>query len=197
MLVNRRCGSLPAVLIDNLEGVRLALEHLRALGHRTIAYVGGPATSWSNRARLTAARAIVAEHPTPSLVDLGSFQPYVSGGIAAGDLLIASGASAALAYNDLVAFGLLDRLKQRGVQVPDEISVVGVDNIPMSALSLTGADQRRHPAGQLRARRSGRARVPAAAPRPAAHPPPRPVVPLVVRDSTAPRRSSESLRDTA
>ena len=135
VLVNRQCGSLPAVLIDNLEGVRLALGHLRALGHRTIAYVGGPATSWSNRARLTAARAIVAEHPDTELVDLGSFQPYVSGGVAAGDLLIASGATAALAYNDLVAFGLLDRLKQRGVAVPDEISVVGVDNIPMSALS--------------------------------------------------------------
>ena len=135
VLVNRRCGTLPAVLIDNLEGVRLAMAHLRALGHRRIAYVGGPATSWSNGVRVAAARAIVGEHPDTELVELGSFQPYVSGGVAAADLLIASGATAVLAYNDLVAFGLLDRLHHRGVNVPGDISVVGVDNIPMSALT--------------------------------------------------------------
>lgn len=197
VLVNRRCGSLPAVLIDNLEGVRLALEHLRALGHRTIAYVGGPATSWSNRARLTAARAIVAEHPDTELVDLGSFQPYVSGGIAAGDLLIASGASAALAYNDLVAFGLLDRLKQRGVRVPDDISVVGVDNIPMSALSSPALTSVGIPL--VNCGRAG-ADVLVSLLR---HPDQPPThhhdlsFQLVVRDSTAPRRSSEGLRDTA
>jgi len=135
VLVNRRCGDIPAVLIDNLDGVRQAMVHLRALGHRTIAYVGGPSTSWSNKARLSAAREVAAEHTDTELIDLGSFKPYVSGGIAAADLVIASGATAVLAYNDLVAFGLLERLRQRGVSVPEDISVVGVDNIPMSALT--------------------------------------------------------------
>ena len=135
VLFNRQCGTVPGVLIDNLGGVRLALDHLRALGHRRIAYVGGPAASWSTKARLAAARSIVAEHVDTELIDLGSFQPYVSGGIAAADLLIASGATAVLAFNDLVALGLLDRLHHRGVGVPNEISVVGVDNIPMSALT--------------------------------------------------------------
>lgn len=135
VLVNRQCGTVSAVLVDNLGGVRLALEHLRALGHRRIAYVGGPAASWSTRARLAAAHSVVAEHPDTELIDLGSFQPYVSGGIAAADLLVASGATAVLAFNDLVAFGLLDRLHRRGVGVPHEVSVVGVDNIPMSALT--------------------------------------------------------------
>ena len=134
VLVNRQCGDIPAVLIDNLEGVRLALEHLRALGHRRIAYVGGPATSWSTRARWAAAQSFAGAHPDTELIDLGSFAPYVSGGVAAADLLIASGASAVLAYNDLVAFGLLDRLAHRGVHVPGDISVVGVDNIPLAAL---------------------------------------------------------------
>jgi len=135
VLVNRRCGDIPAVLFDNLDGVRQAMVHLRALGHRTIAYVGGPSTSWSNKARLSAAREVAAEHADTELIDLGSFKPYVSGGIAAADLVIASGATAVLAYNDLVAVGLLERLRQRGFRVPKDISVVGVDNIPMSALT--------------------------------------------------------------
>ena len=135
VLVNRNCADVPSVKIDNLEGIRLAMVHLRALGHRTIAYVGGPSTSWSNMARLKALRTVVAQHPDTELIDLGSFQPYVSGGIAAADLVIASEASAVLAYNDLVAFGLLDRFRQRGVAVPGDISVVGVDDLPMSALT--------------------------------------------------------------
>lgn len=135
VLVNRRSGDIPAVTVDNRDGVRQALVHLRALGHRRIAYVGGPATSWSNRERLNAFLAMGEEHRDLELVDLGSFRPYVSGGVAAGDLLIASGATAALAYNDVVAFGLLERLRQRGVRVPDDVSVVGTDNIPLSALT--------------------------------------------------------------
>ena len=135
VLVNRHCGDIPTVKIDNLEGVRQAMVHLRALGHRRIAWVGGPSTSWSNTERLAALHTVVALRADTTLLDLGSFQPYVSGGIAAADLVIASGATAVLAYNDLVAFGLLQRLRQRGVRVPEDISVVGVDNIPMSALT--------------------------------------------------------------
>lgn len=135
VLVNRRCGDIPTVAIDNLDGVRQAVMHLRALGHRTIAYVGGPSTSWSNRQRIDALQAVAAEHPELEVIDLGSFQPYISGGIAASDLVIASGATAVLAYNDLVAFGILKRLRQRGVRIPEDISVVGVDNIPMSTLT--------------------------------------------------------------
>jgi DNA-binding LacI/PurR family transcriptional regulator len=135
VLVNRECGDLPTVSMDNLDGIRQAVNHLRALGHRTIAWVGGPVTSWSTQRRLEALKSVTAQDPDLEVIDLGSFQPYVSGGISAGDLVIASGATAVLAYNDLVAFGLLKRFRQRGVRVPDDISVVGVDDIPMSTLT--------------------------------------------------------------
>ena len=135
VLVNRECGDIPTVRIDNLEGIRQAMVHLHALGHRTIAWVGGPSQSWSNTERLAALHTVAVLHPDTELIDLGSFKPYVSGGVAAADLVIASGATAVLAYNDLVAFGLLKRLRLRGVRVPEDISVVGVDNIPMSALT--------------------------------------------------------------
>jgi LacI family transcriptional regulator len=135
VLVNRNCGDVPTVEIDNLEGIRLAMVHLHALGHRTIAYVGGPSTSWSNMQRLDALETVVARSADTELINFGSFQPYVSGGVAAADLVIASEATAVLAYNDLVAYGLLERFRQRGVRVPEDISVVGVDNLPMSALT--------------------------------------------------------------
>ena len=135
VLVNRRSGDIPAVTIDNREGVRQALVHLRALGHRRVAYVGGPANSWSNRERLTAFLDIGSADPDLEVVDLGCFQPYVSGGVAAGDLVIHSGATAVLAYNDVVAFGLLERLRQRRVRVPEDVSVIGTDNIAVSALT--------------------------------------------------------------
>lgn len=138
VLVNRACGDIPRVAADNQDGVRQAMVHLRALGHRRIAYVGGPRVSWSNDQRLAALAAVGVEHPDTTFIDLGSFRPDVSGGVAAADLVIASGATAVLAYNDLVAFGLLERLRRRGVDVPQEISVVGIDNIPMAALTYPG-----------------------------------------------------------
>jgi LacI family transcriptional regulator len=123
------------VAIDTLDGVRQAVTHLRALGHRRIAFVGGPRASRSNTARLEALRTVAAQHPDLDVTYVGSFQPDVSGGEAAADLVIVSGASAVLAYNDLVAFGLMHRFRHRGVRVPDDVSVVGVDDLPLSALT--------------------------------------------------------------
>jgi LacI family transcriptional regulator len=135
VLINRRSGDIPAVTTDHGEGVRQAVVHLRALGHRRIAYVGGPARSWSNNQRRDAFLALRGEHADTELIDMGTFQPFVSGGMAAADLVIADGATAVLAYNDVVAFGLLDRFRQRGVRVPQDMSVIGTDNIPVSALT--------------------------------------------------------------
>lgn len=150
VLINRRCGDIPSVTVDNRDGVRQALDHLRALGHRRVAYVGGPRGSWSNDERLAGVREVEADGGV-EIVELGSFQPYVSGGVAAADLVIASGATAVLTYNDLLALGVLDRLRQRGIAVPGQISVVGIDNVPLAALTspaLTSVDLPRAASGR-------------------------------------------------
>jgi hypothetical protein len=169
-------GDVPWVQIDNLEFIRLAMVHLHALGHRTIAYVGGPTASWSNMQRLDALRTIVAQSADTELINLGSFQPYVSGGIAAADLVIASDATAVLAYNDLVAYGLLDRFRQRGIRVPGGHQRRRRGQPPHVRTHRSLTEQRRDPTGELRARRRHGAQ-PRAAPRLAAGSPPRPVVP--------------------
>lgn len=133
VLVNRRSGAIPAVSIDNAGGMVQVIEHLSALGHRSLGFVAGPRSSWSSGERLRALRAAC----TPAgieLAEIGNFAPTFDGGIAAADGVLISGVTAVLAYNDVVALGLLNALRDRGIDVPGQISLVGIDDIPMSSM---------------------------------------------------------------
>ncbi|WP_150238261.1 LacI family DNA-binding transcriptional regulator [Nocardiopsis quinghaiensis] len=127
VVVNRRITNLPAVLMDVASGTRQALEHLASLGHREIALLTGPRASWTNQ-RLERAATDAAEYHGLRLHRLGPNQPTEGGGAGAAPDVLASGATAVLAYNDLVALGLVQELRGRGLAVPDGLSVVGVDN---------------------------------------------------------------------
>jgi DNA-binding LacI/PurR family transcriptional regulator len=130
VLVNRESEHLRAVLVDNRDGVRQALAHLHALGHRRIAYAGGHLGSWSDRERSQGLEAAAQTLAGTELIHLGQFPTVFGGGVAAADLVPASGATAVIAHNDLIALGILDRLRQRGTLVPERVSVVGFDDIP-------------------------------------------------------------------
>jgi DNA-binding LacI/PurR family transcriptional regulator len=132
-MLNRRVGRIPSVAVDNLDGMRQAVAHLGALGHRRVAYVGGPRSSWSNRERLRCLRAVAAAIGVEP-VEIGNVAPHFDGGVAAGDLVLAARVTAVIAYNDLVALGLLSRFQARSVQVPTEMSVIGVDDIALAAM---------------------------------------------------------------
>jgi DNA-binding LacI/PurR family transcriptional regulator len=134
VLLNRRVPGSPAVLMDSGDGVRQAVEHLAALGHRRIAYLAGPRNSWSNRDRRRGLRAATRALRVQA-VELGPFGPLFESGLQAADLALAADVTAVLAFNDLMALGVLNRLAQRGVSVPTELSVVGFDNIAMSAMT--------------------------------------------------------------
>lgn len=133
VMLNRRVGRIPAISFENVDGMRQAVTHLTALGHRRIAYVGGPRSSWSNRERVRGLRAVTTAAGT-DLVEVGNVQPQFAGGLAAADLVLAAGVSAVIAYNDVVALGLLSRFNARGIAVPGRISVIGFDDIAMSAM---------------------------------------------------------------
>lgn len=129
VVVNREVEGLASVSFDVAQGVHAALAHLRALGHTRVAYVGGPSTSWSDARR----RAALTEVAGVEIVDVGGQRPIHQGGVAAADLVIAAGATAVLAYNDLVALGVVARLHARGLSVPGDVSVIGFDDIPAAA----------------------------------------------------------------
>jgi LacI family transcriptional regulator len=152
VLANRLLDGIPSVIFDNGGGLRAVLRHLVALGHRRIAYAGGPSSSWSNGERSRAFAAFGSESEELELIELGNFPPFFSGGIQAGDLAIASGATAVVAYNDIMALGLIDRLRQRGLSAPHDLSVTGFDNVAVSTFvwpNLTTVDLPRVQMGRM------------------------------------------------
>jgi DNA-binding LacI/PurR family transcriptional regulator len=134
VLVNRRAGSIPAVVMDMAAGMRQAVEHLHALGHRSCTFLSGPRSSWSNQQRRRALRATTERLGMQATV-LGPFEPGYEGGLGAADQALAGGPTAIVAFNDLMALGVLARLADRGVAVPGDVSVVGFDDIQMATLA--------------------------------------------------------------
>ena len=101
--------------------------------HVRCAFVAGPRRSWSNRS-VCAGCAPAPAPPARRSVTIGPVAPQFASGARPPDRVLETGATAVLAYNDLVAVGILRRLAELGVAVPDELSVVGFDDIPLAAM---------------------------------------------------------------
>lgn len=131
VLVNRVSPDVPSVRADYGAALRTQLEDLHRVGHRRIVYLAGAPGSASGAQRASALDAFAAAHPE---VDLRRFPGGVDAdaGAAAADAVLASTATAAVAFNDLVAIGLLDAVRRRGCRVPDDLSIVGFDDIPFA-----------------------------------------------------------------
>jgi LacI family transcriptional regulator, repressor for deo operon, udp, cdd, tsx, nupC, and nupG len=126
--INRDVPGVPSVMLDTPTATNQALDHLISLGHTHISYLAGPDTSSSSRRRWEALSA-AAEERQVTVVRLGPFAPRTHSGAAAADALVHSGATAGIAFNDLIAIGMLQRLRERGVRVPEDMSIVGCDDI--------------------------------------------------------------------
>jgi DNA-binding LacI/PurR family transcriptional regulator len=133
VLLNRRVPGRPSVVVDSADGMKQAVAHLADLGHRRCAFISGPRRSWSNQQRQRGLRVAAAHHGI-EVVGLGPVAPQFQSGVQLADEVLRAGATAVLAYNDLVAVGILSRLADAGVRVPDELSVVGFDDIPLAAM---------------------------------------------------------------
>jgi DNA-binding LacI/PurR family transcriptional regulator len=128
VLLNRQVTGLPSVVTDSADAGRQIIAHLAALGHRSVTYLGGPASAWSDGARWRALAAS-AEEAGLKVIRRGPFAPTLEGGSAAADIGLAGPATALVAFNDLLAIGVLQRLQHLKVDVPGAVSVVGYDDI--------------------------------------------------------------------
>jgi LacI family transcriptional regulator len=122
---------------DNVLGAKLAVEHLIAHGHRRIAFIGGPAQSAPRRDRLLGYRSALEQHnlsvdetllPTSATTRMGGYQAILS-------LLMQNDPpTAALCYNDIVAFGVMLGLQAHGRMPGQDFAVIGFDDIADAAL---------------------------------------------------------------
>lgn len=146
-------GSISAVAVDDVAGGRLAVEHLIAGGRRRIAFVGGPLTVGQIADRLAGARAAADAAGAPlEVIELPSLT--VPDGRRAGESLAdrppAARPDAVFAANDLVAVGLLQGLAiRRGVRVPEELALIGYDDIDFASTAIVPLTSIRQPSRLL------------------------------------------------
>jgi LacI family transcriptional regulator len=141
----------PDVGIDNVRansagGVRLALEHLHQQGCRRVAFVNGPADTVPGSARLRAyqrtVRALGLDASDELRVDAGDFT-LAEGRKAAQTLLDRTVPDAVLGGNDLLAIGTMQVLAERGLRIPEDVAVVGMDDTELAGVTtpaLTSVD---------------------------------------------------------
>ncbi|RZU16142.1 LacI family transcriptional regulator [Kribbella rubisoli] len=125
VLVNRDLEGIPRVLIDSSGGMTEAVMLLKKLGHTRIAYLAGPRDSWSDQQRrevLTSA----ASGLTVEVIEVG--RPSYAAGRDSVSAVVRSGATAAIAFDDVVSQGVLAGLELRGISVPSDFSLVGCDD---------------------------------------------------------------------
>ena len=128
VVINRKVHGIPGIVPDIGPGIEQALAHLGALGHTAIGFVSGPVNSWMNRARWAE---LLERAPAlgMTIVEIGPGKPTLAGGAATLARVVASGVTAVLAYNDLMAIGLMRAAQESGIDVPGELSIIGFDDI--------------------------------------------------------------------
>jgi LacI family transcriptional regulator len=144
-----------SVETDHEAGMRAAVQHLVALGHRRIAYLGGPPASQVQQRRLKAFRDATRDLGVRTLES--SRPPTVEGGEEGTSELLREHdpdvrPTALITYNDLMASGALLAARARGLRVPEDLSLIGHDDIPMSALLSPALTTVRQPMQELGSR---------------------------------------------
>jgi LacI family transcriptional regulator len=133
VLINRTSARVtaPSLSIDYQSGIHHLAEHLYELGHRHLAFVEGPEQSASNSYRVRGLDEFRRANPGV-VIDRIRGGAAIEDGFAVAEAVHRSGATGVLAFNDLVAVGLINGLAELGVSVPGDVSVTGFDDIPFA-----------------------------------------------------------------
>lgn len=152
--------NIPLINSNNIQAAKDAYEYLYRMGHRNIVHVQGPLDTLSARERVQGFKEALYEHglqPQPELFIQARDFDYESGVIAANDLLKNGRKNlpdAIIAAADIIAIGMINELFRHGVRIPNDVSVIGFDNIAISEYSfpaLTTMAQDRITLGEMSA----------------------------------------------
>ncbi|MFD0588614.1 LacI family DNA-binding transcriptional regulator [Paenibacillus sp. GCM10027627] len=123
----------PSVQVDNFRGGYDATKHLIDLGHREIAHISGPAPFLSSKERVRGYLAAMEEAGLAPRIEQGNFDIPSGSEIAENWIKEGELPTAIFAADDMMAFGVMDALKNGGLRIPDDVSVVGYDDQLFSA----------------------------------------------------------------
>ncbi|MPY97049.1 MAG: LacI family DNA-binding transcriptional regulator [Actinophytocola sp.] len=134
VLVNRHVSGIPAVVVDVSTGIARMIDHLADLGHSHIVYVSGPIQTWSDERRRRRVRERIRLYDMRMEL-IGPTPPVFRSGIVAAERALSVGATAVLAYNSLIALGVMFQLAAAGARVPEDISVASGDDFETLGVS--------------------------------------------------------------
>lgn len=190
-------GDLDTVNFDNATGERAATRHLIDLGHRAIAIITGPAQAWDAQDRLSGFRMTLEEKGLElpeAWVQEGDFTQE-GGMIAMRTLLnLPERPTAVVAGNDLSALGAIAAIREAGLRVPEDISIVGFDDVPSVRYTVPALTTVRIPIREMGMQAIRRLLERIDAPEPLEPLQQRLAVELIVRDSTGPVPAPEAER---
>lgn len=144
----------PAVSCTNRQGVYEGTSYLFSLGHRRIGFITGNMAMGSARSRLLGYRQALSDHglaEDPALVVEGDYQQPAGHAGALALLALPNPPSAIFASNDVMAFGAMDAIRNVGLRIPQDVSVLGFDDVPQAAgvsPALTTVHQPLHEMGR-------------------------------------------------
>ena len=150
VLLDRIVGdpSYPAVITNNFRGGYLAVQHLIQLGHRRIGCIARPIDLYHSQERVRGYQAALSDHGIPideSYIVRGGFH-LADGHAAASQLFdLDPPPTAIFAYNDFMAIGALRAAPDHHLSIPDDISIVGFDDIPQSSYTYPALTTIRQP----------------------------------------------------
>jgi LacI family transcriptional regulator len=127
VLINRDIEGISRVLVSASDALVQGVEHFVNSGHTRIAYVGGPPRSWSDVQRHSSVAGALSDHGLDGIFFQAPAGTYADG-VKVSGAVIDSGATAVIAFDDVIAHGLMSGFRARGLKTPEDICILGCDD---------------------------------------------------------------------
>lgn len=136
---NRVCGNpnVTAVGVDNVEAMKTAVQYLKSMGHRRIGYLSSALEAYIFQQRYSAFFKAMEECGLPSEPEIGGNSLHISQCLSEHlPRLLDRGCTAIMCSHDILAHSVMIHCKERGLRVPDDISILGFDDIPLCSYTM-------------------------------------------------------------